>query len=180
MKQCVAPVSSRAVTYRKPSSCAVQVNPNSSGLNFGLHCCPGHAWNSGMVVSATMLACQAAAKQSPGALVVDPVGVPLDSGSEEFAFRLGTESNLKQQLEPGPRRLPSDCHESFAPMRYRDLTRRPLASETSRSARRAATRTRRRRDELSLSVPGPLAGRLGCRDVVPIGLLTRQLSLPSS
>ena len=60
MKQCVAPVSSKAVTRRGP--CAVHKNPDSSGLNAGLLRC--HAWNSGMAVSAAMLACQAAAKLS--------------------------------------------------------------------------------------------------------------------
>ena len=48
------------MTRRGP--CAVHKNPDSSGLNAGLLRC--HAWNSGMAVSAAMLACQAAAKLS--------------------------------------------------------------------------------------------------------------------
>ncbi len=60
MKQCVAPVSSRAVTRRGPYG--VQRDPNNSGLNVGLLRC--HAWNSGIALRATMLACQAAAKLS--------------------------------------------------------------------------------------------------------------------
>jgi hypothetical protein len=48
------------VTRRGP--CAVQREPDSSGLNAGLH--RRHPWNSGMAVSAAMLACQAAAKLS--------------------------------------------------------------------------------------------------------------------
>ena len=60
MKQCVAPVSSRAVTRRGP--CGVQRDPYNSGLNVGLLRC--HVWNSGIAVRAAMLACQAAAKLS--------------------------------------------------------------------------------------------------------------------
>jgi hypothetical protein len=60
MKQCVAPVSSRAVTRRGPR--AVQRDPNNSCLNAGL--LRYHAWNSGIAVRAAMLACQDAAKPS--------------------------------------------------------------------------------------------------------------------
>ena len=58
MKQCVALVSSRAVTCRGPS--AVQRDPASRGLNVGW--IRFHLWNVCIAVSVTRLACQAAAK----------------------------------------------------------------------------------------------------------------------
>jgi hypothetical protein len=60
MRQGVAPVSSRAVPRRGPR--AVQRDPDKSSLNAVLLRC--HAWNSGMAVSAAMLACHDAAKPS--------------------------------------------------------------------------------------------------------------------
>ncbi len=53
MKECVALVSSRAVTRRGP--CGVQRDPDKGGLNVGLLRC--HSWNTGMAVRAAMLAC---------------------------------------------------------------------------------------------------------------------------
>ena len=69
MKQCVAPVSSSAVTRRGPR--AVQRDPDSRGLNVGL--LRFHSWNVGIAVSVARRACQAAAKSSIESYTVSAV-----------------------------------------------------------------------------------------------------------